>query len=140
MSILIYAKIPIGKLYFGVPRNLNQDKYVYARKILKASIIKEGLKNPLCCGNVKQDGTYRVNTGNQRLASLLEMGIETVPCIVCCKEGSSNNPKGIKITVSDLNRFFKSGIEKVHNEEDPECFAIVPDDEYQFQAHVLWVK
>tara|TARA_B110000196_G_C20784882_1_gene492776 strand:+ start:26 stop:448 length:423 start_codon:yes stop_codon:yes gene_type:complete len=140
MSILIYAEIPIGKLYFGVPRNLNKDIYVNARKILKASIIKEGLKNPLCCGNVKQDGTYRVNTGNQRLASLLEMGIETVPCIVCCKEGSSNNPKGIKITVSDLNRFFKSGIEKVHNEEDPECFAIVPDDEYQFQAHVLWVK
>ena len=140
MSILIYAKIPIGKLYFGVPRNLNQDKYVYARKILKASIIKEGLKNPLCCGNVKQDGTYRVNSGNQRLASLLEMGIETVPCIVCCKEGSSNNPKGIKITISDLNKFFKSGIEKILDVDYPECFAVMPDDEYQFRADVLWVK
>ena len=140
MSILIYAKIPIGKLYFGVPRNLNETRYVYAREKIKESILKEGLKNPLCCGNVKQDGTYRVNTGNSRLAALLEMGIETVPCIVCCKEGSSNNPKGIKITISDFNRFFKSGIEKIVDVDYPECFAVMIDDEYQFRADVLWVK
>ena len=140
MSILIYAKIPINKLYFGVSRSLNEDRYVYARKKIKKSILKEGLNNPLCCGNVKQDGTYKVNRGNQCLAALQELNVDTVSCIVCCKQDSLNNPQGIKVTVKDLSKFFKSGISAIRAEAYPECFEAIPSDYQEYDPNKLQIR
>jgi hypothetical protein len=137
MSILIYADIPVNNLYFGVPRNLNETRYVYAREKIKDSILKEGLNNPLCCGNVKQDGTYKVNRGNQCLAALQELNIDTVSCIVCCKNNSLNNPKGVEIAVGEIDDLFKSGVERISEVSHPECFEIIPSDHQDFDPTLI---
>ena len=67
--MLIYAHIPIEKLYYGVSRDLEEAQHKDRRGRVRESIEREWLKNPLSCGNVKDDGTYQVNRGNNCLAA-----------------------------------------------------------------------
>ena len=115
-------------------QNLTKDKKY---RLAKESILKEGLNNPLCCGNVKQDGTYRVNRGNQCLAALQELNIDTVSCIICCKNNSLNNPKGVEIAVGEIGDLFKSGVERISEVSHPECFEIIPSDHQDFDPTLI---
>ena len=131
--MLIYAHLPIEKLYYGVSRNLEETQHKERRKRVRESIEQEGLKNPLSCGNVKDNGTYQVNRGNNCLAALVEMNVKEVPCIVCCKPDQKNNPVGRLITEDELVRLHKSGVSKVYEINAPQCFAVAPSDVKLFE-------
>jgi hypothetical protein len=126
--MLIYAHIPIEKLYYGVSRDLEEAQHKDRRGRVRESIEREGLKNPLSCGNVKDDGTYQVNRGNNCLAALIEMGVKEVPCIVCCKPGQTHIPAGEAVDEQGLEKLHKSGINKVYEINVPQCFSVAPSD------------
>ena len=76
--------IPTTDLVFGVPRPPRWwAKHPEHRKVfekIRESIKTEGLKKPL---EVKQTNKgLVVETGNQRLQALLDLGIPTAPCII----------------------------------------------------------
>lgn len=131
-KMLIYCRLPVSKLYFGVSRNQRELRYIQKREKVKISIKKYGLLNPLSCGNVKDDGTYQVNRGNNCLAALIDMGNVEVNCIVCCKQYQLNKPLGKEVTVNELTDLHKNRIVKIHEIEAPECFAVELDDSVSF--------
>jgi hypothetical protein len=134
--MLIYAHLPTEKLYYGVSRNLEEPQHKERRKRVRESIEREGLKNPLSCGNVKDNGTYQVNRGNNCLAALIEMGVKEIPCIVCCKPDQKNNPTGRLVTEDELVELHKSGVSKVYEVDAPQCFAVAPLDVKLFSIGV----
>ena len=132
-NMLIYAHLPIETLYYGVSRNLEEPQHKERRELVRKSIEREGLKNPLSCGNVKDDGTYQVNRGNNCLAALLEIGTKEVPCVVCCKPGQVHVPEGEIVDRRRLEELHKSGISGVYEVNAPQCFAVAPSDVKLFE-------
>jgi len=133
LNMLIYALLPIEKLYYGVSRNLEDPPHKERRRRVRESIEREGLKNPLSCGNVRDDGTYQVNRGNNCLAALIEMGAKKVPCVVCCEPGQSHIPEGEVVDRPRLEALHKSGISGVYEINAPQCFAVAPLDVKLFE-------
>jgi hypothetical protein len=131
--MLIYAHLTTEKLYYGVSRNLEEPQHKERRKRVRESIEREGLKNPLSCGNVKDNGTYQVNRGNNCLAALIEMGVKEIPCIVCCTSNQKYNPAGEVVDEQGLEKLHKSGIDKVYQTNAPQCFAVAPLDIETFE-------
>ena len=134
--MLIYTHLPIEKLYYGVSRDLREERFQQMMRRLRESIEREGLKNPLSCGNVKDDGTYQVNRGNTCLATLIDMGMKEAACIVCCKPDQKNNPTGRLVTEDELVELHKSGVSKVYEVNAPQCFAVAPADVKLFSIGV----
>lgn len=97
-DILIFTNIEISKLYPGVNRPQSWiNKHPAFRKMqqhLIESIKKKGIKYPLCAVNEKDDGTYKITVGNQRLLALQTMEAELVPCLIYNKAGQKNIPSG----------------------------------------------
>ena len=131
--MLIYAHLPTEKLYYGVSRNLEETRHKERRKRVRESIERGGLKNPLSCGNVKDDGTYQVNRGNNCLAALIEMGVQEIPCIVCCTSDQKYNPAGEVVDEQGLEKVHKSRIDRVYEINAPQCFAVAPSDIETFE-------
>ena len=131
--MLIYAHLPIEKLYYGVSRNLEETQHKDRRRRVRESIEREGLKNPLSCGNVRDDGTYQVNRGNNCLAALIEISVKEVPCIVCCEPDQTCIPTGELVDEQRLEKLHKSGINKVYEINVPQCFAVAPADVKLFE-------
>ena len=78
------TSIPVADLVFGVPRPPKWwAEHPEHRKVfeeIRESIKTEGLKKPL---EVKRTNKgLVVETGNQRLQALLDLGITTAPCII----------------------------------------------------------
>ena len=78
------TSVPVADLLFGVPRPPRWwAEHPEHRKVfeeVRESIKTEGLKNPL---EVKRTNKgLVVETGNQRLQALLDLGIPTAPCII----------------------------------------------------------
>jgi ParB-like chromosome segregation protein Spo0J len=76
--------IPTADLVFGVSRPQRWwDEHPDHRKVfeeIRESVKKEGLKKPL---KVKKTSKgLVVETGNQRLQALLDLGISTAPCVI----------------------------------------------------------
>ena len=73
----------------------------------------------------------------QCLAALQELNIDTVSCIVCCKNNSLNNPKGVEIAVGEIDDLFKSSVERISEVSHPECFEIIPSDHQDFDPTLI---
>lgn len=135
-KMLVYCHLPLDRLYFGVSRNLNEPKYVARRNKIKESYQIQGLRNPLSCGNVKDDGTYQVNRGNNCLAALIELNAETTACVVCCKPNQRQIPQGRQVTVGELGELHLNRISQVHEINAPECFAVALNDAISYWKEV----
>ena len=76
--------ISTADLIFGVPRPPRWwTEHPEHRKVfeeIRESIKTEGLKKPLEI--IKTNKGLVVETGNQRLQALLDLGITTAPCII----------------------------------------------------------
>jgi len=87
------------------------------------SFEEEGIKYPLCCSNVKDDGTYCVNSGCCRLEAAKRLGMSGLPCLVACEELQSRIPAGHRIeSYEELDRLFRNQVETVHWEKN--CFDV----------------
>jgi len=76
--------IPIADLVFGVSRPQSWwDEHPEQRKEfeeIRESVKKEGLKKPLIVKKTSKG--LEVETGNQRLQALIDLGIPTAPCVM----------------------------------------------------------
>ena len=76
--------IPTADLLFGVPRPPRWwAEHPEHRKVfeeIRESIKTEGLKKPLEV--IKTKKGIVVETGNQRLQALLDLGVTTAPCVI----------------------------------------------------------
>ena len=128
--MLIYCHLSPNQLLSGTKRNWSTDT-VFRKFIerIKDSIKKIGFMNPLSCGNEKDDGTYRVNRGNNCLQAAIELGIKSIPCIVYCRKDQKHIPKGEQVQRSDLHKFHKSEIKQITKEE-PTWFGVYLVDEW----------
>ena len=117
---LIYANIKVHGLYMSCSHRdeefyKNNINYIEIKNKIKESIIKEGLKYPLC---VYSDGTgkCRIDVGNQRFEAIREIPeIREVPCLVHCRINLGNCPEG-ELIPRDYNiikdRFFNGSIKR----------------------------
>lgn len=131
MTIFIYTEVEIDNLYYGVNRPQSWwNEHPNAVKMIDViceSIKKDGLRNPLCVTNEKDDGTYRVNNGNQRLYALKKLNFKTIPCIIANGLNCKNIPSGIKLeNKKQIFSYFSIGI-KYYN-LNPSCFQIISKD------------
>jgi len=126
--IIYNAHVPIVQLYEGVGRSESWwNKHTNMGRMLNAlikSIQKDGIKHPLNCANIKDDGTYRVNCGNCRLAASKRIGLKTLPCLVFCTEGQKNNPEGEVVD--------EDGIQKLYSDLKINILAM---DNNTFEVH-----
>ena len=125
MTIRYEANPP--KILPNVDTNESIMKFI---ERIKDSIKKIGFMNPLSCGNEKDDGTYRVNRGNNCLQAAIELGIKSIPCIVYCRKDQKHIPKGEQVQRSDLHKFHKSEIKQITKEE-PTWFGVYLADEWK---------
>ena len=107
--IITYARIPLKSLYYGVNRPQSwwdsQPKFIEMQKIMVEAIREAGdIKYPLSARNVKDDGTFVVEVGSQRLKALNTLGVEDAPCIVHCRDTHKHIPEG-RVLVSDQEIF-----------------------------------
>ena len=72
----------------------SQDRKVSKQQCerIRASILAVGLIEPLLV--FPQDDYYIILNGHQRYRILLELGVETVPCILAPGKGSSSGRAG----------------------------------------------
>ena len=132
--MLIHCHLSEDKLYAGTIRSDEHYAHPPVRKRLeriKNSIKEIGFLNPLSCGNERDDGTYRVNRGNNCLQAARELKIKSIPCIVYYKENQKHIPKGEQVKRSELQKFHKSEIRQVTREE-PSWFGVYPVDEWSY--------
>ena len=132
--MIIYCHLPNNKLYPGSgidgTSGLEGEKITKRVEKIKDSVKKVGFMNPLSCGNEKDDGTYRVNRGNNCLQAAIELGIKSIPCIVYCRKDQKHIPKGEQVQRSDLHKFHKSEIKQITKEE-PTWFGVYLADEWK---------
>ena len=128
--MFIYCHLSPNQLYPGTIRNWSTDM-VFREFVerIKDSIKEVGFMNPLSCGNEKDDGTYRVNRGNNCLQAAIELNIKSIPCIVYCGEDRKYIPEGEQVQRSELQKFHKSEIKKI-TKEDPTWFGVYLVDEW----------
>jgi hypothetical protein len=131
---LVYTEITIQGLYMSCSHRDEQFykdniNYIQIKNKIKESILKEGLKYPLC---VYSDGTgkCRIDVGNQRFEAIREIeNIKRIPCLVHCRIDQGNNPEGERIP-RDYNlikdRFFNGGIKRF--EIDINNIIITPEE------------
>tara|TARA_Y100001951_G_C11280773_1_gene265192 strand:- start:198 stop:599 length:402 start_codon:yes stop_codon:yes gene_type:complete len=133
--MLIHCHLPKDKLYPGTFRSDEHYANSRVRKRLeriKDSVKEIGFMNPLSCGNDKDDGTYRVNRGNNCLRAAIELNIKSIPCIVYCREDQKHIPEGKQINKSELQKFHKSEIKQIAREE-PKWFGVYPVDTWKYE-------
>ena len=88
-------------------------------KKIEKSISKEGIKHPLILRNEKDNGTYQVYRGCQRLYLSNKLNIKKIPCLVNCLKGQKNIPEGkqIKSVEEALSYFDKYDENQIYNQE-----------------------
>lgn len=136
--MLTYAEVPLEQLRFGVNRpqswwdeHPNTQKMIYK---MMTSIMrniandKKPLNNPLSAIN-KNDGTYEVTVGNQRLQALTNMSTITplASTIIVHKSGQGYIIGDIIGSMAHLQSYFTNDIGNCNLEIDG-CFQITPSD------------
>lgn len=147
---IIYAKLSLEQLYTSCIHRTsefydNHPEYLIMMRRIKESILEEGLKYPLCVRNEKDNGTYIVDVGSQRLEAIKELIIEeelldgNIWCLVHCKKGQQFIPIGDKVPRDKRTieiKYFKGRTKRF--DLDFEHILIVPsendrwDPDFQF--------
>jgi hypothetical protein len=100
--------VPIVKL---VPRNERQVSKKYLQRI-EASLRAVGLIDPFVV--FRQGDSYEILDGGLRYPMLLEMGVETVPCIVANqREAFTPNRMVNQLTASQEMRMLRKSLEEL---------------------------
>jgi hypothetical protein len=127
---IILAEIPLEKLIPGVSRPQSwidkHPNYLSMQNKMINDIKKRGLKYPLTCSNIKDDGSYVVNVGNQRLDALIAMGAKTARCLVACTDTQENIPDGEVISSKEIPKLFDWNIKNICLIQT--IFQVVPGD------------
>lgn len=87
--------------------------------------------------NLKDDGTYEVTTGNQRLSALQKMEAETATCIIACKHGQKYIPKGRTLNnEKEILEYFGGSAKSVCL--NPNIFFIIANDNDEWDPHKIF--
>lgn len=137
-SIIIYAEILVDCLRPGVNRPSSwyddHPEFIEMRDRLIKEFNTIGMKNPLSCVDDRQDGTFVVTVGNQRLEALKYGDFKIAPCIISFLKDKSVMPKNsIEIQKDDIQKYFDTPISRIVLKHS--VFQIVPSDTNEYDPH-----
>lgn len=140
-GIYVYTDIDINKLYPGVnrPQSWIDEHPSFSEMIDKLikSFKKDGVRYPLCAVNLKDDGTYEVTTGNQRLLALRKVGSKTAPCIIACKHRQKHVPKGrVLNNKKEILDYFGGSVKQICM--DKGTFFVIAKDNIEWDPHKVF--